>query len=96
MDRAKKVVILGLFLSSIMGAAFAEFFVVALTQIARELQTSIGMAQYSIAIFLIGGAVSGAFFGPISDRFGRRNPFLLAMVLVVFSSILCTLVKHDC
>ena len=88
-DWSKKKIIFGVFLSSVMGTVFAEFYIISLIQMAQELGTTDDMVQYTVAIYLMGGAFSGAFFGPISDRYGRRKPFLLALFLTSLTSCFC-------
>ncbi len=44
------------------------------------------------AIFLVGWAVGGILFGPISDRYGRKRVLLITMVLYAVSTGLCAFV----
>ncbi|MEY3337410.1 MAG: hypothetical protein RL245_402 [Pseudomonadota bacterium] len=44
------------------------------------------------AIFLVGWAVGGVLFGPISDRYGRKRVLLITMVLYAVGTALCAFV----
>jgi len=44
------------------------------------------------AIFLVGWAVGGILFGPISDRYGRKRVLLITMVLYAVGTGLCAFV----
>lgn len=49
--------------------------------------------QYVISSYLIGFGVAQLFFGPVSDRFGRRAPLLLGMTVYVAAAFACALVE---
>lgn len=44
------------------------------------------------SIFLVGWAVGGVIFGPISDRFGRRRTLMITMVLYALGTAACAFV----
>ncbi|MFM7395997.1 MAG: MFS transporter [Gammaproteobacteria bacterium] len=44
------------------------------------------------AIFLVGWAIGGVLFGPISDRYGRKRVLLITMVLYALGTVLCAFV----
>ena len=44
------------------------------------------------AIFLVGWAIGGVLFGPISDRYGRKRVLLITMVLYAVGTALCAFV----
>ncbi|THV25848.1 multidrug effflux MFS transporter [Peteryoungia ipomoeae] len=43
--------------------------------------------QYVVSAYLIGFGVAQLFYGPISDRFGRRLPMIAGLVIYVLSSL---------
>ena len=45
--------------------------------------------HYIITIYLFGYSIAQIIWGPVSDRFGRRTPLLLGLILYVVTSILC-------
>ncbi|WOC17184.1 multidrug effflux MFS transporter [Pseudochrobactrum sp. MP213Fo] len=59
-----------------------------------EIGSSLGVLtanhhQYVISIYLLGFAVSQLFYGPISDRFGRKKPLLIGIGIYVATSLAC-------
>lgn len=59
----------------------------ALPATARALDMSIGTAQLTITLYLIGLAIGQLLYGPISDRFGRRPVLLAGLSLFTFASV---------
>lgn len=43
--------------------------------------------QLTLTVYLVATAVGQAFYGPISDRFGRRLPLIVGTVVFIFASI---------
>ena len=58
---------------------------------ALDLGTSETKSQLTIAFFFIGFAVGQAFYGPISDRFGRKPIILIGLAGYVLATIGCAL-----
>jgi Na+/melibiose symporter-like transporter len=50
---------------------------------------SYGTVQLTLTLFLIGLAVCQLFYGPLSDRYGRRPLLLAGLILFVLASIAC-------
>jgi DHA1 family bicyclomycin/chloramphenicol resistance-like MFS transporter len=59
----------------------------ALPATARALHMSISTTQLTITLYLIGLAVGQLFYGPVSDRFGRRPVLLVGLTLFTAASI---------
>src|SRR6185369_8975938 len=55
-----------------MGPLAIDMYLPALPTIARELHTSESAMQVSLAVYFIGIAFGQAFYGPLSDRWGRK------------------------
>jgi MFS transporter, DHA1 family, multidrug resistance protein len=68
-----------------------DMYLPSLPAIARTYGASSGAAQTTLAAFLAGLAVGQFFYGPASDRWGRRTPILVGAVLYVAASIACAL-----
>jgi len=66
----------------------------ALTVIASDLQTTIGMSSLTLSTFLLGYALSPLCCGPLADLFGRRPVLLLGCALYVGASVLCTVAPN--
>lgn len=89
-DRGKRIwfaVILGAL--SAFGPLSMDMYLPSLPLLTRDLQTSTSLAQLSIAACLIGMAVGQLFFGPLSDRYGRRGPLLIGLMCYGAASFLC-------
>ncbi len=59
----------------------------ALPATARALHMSISTTQLTITLYLIGLAVGQLFYGPVSDRFGRRPVLLIGLTLFTVASV---------
>jgi DHA1 family bicyclomycin/chloramphenicol resistance-like MFS transporter len=62
-----------------------------LPAIAAGLGASAEAVQSSITVFLAGFAVGMLFYGPISDRYGRRTVMLTGIALFALASLACLL-----
>lgn len=51
--------------------------------------TTSSLVQLGLTASMIGLAVGQLFFGPLSDKYGRRLPLIIAMVLFLFATIGC-------
>ncbi|MEA2727378.1 MAG: transporter, family, multidrug resistance protein [Acetobacteraceae bacterium] len=66
----------------------------ALPATARALDMSIGTAQLTITLYLIGLAIGQLLYGPVSDRFGRRPVLLVGLSLFTAASIVTALAPN--
>ncbi|MDX6748670.1 multidrug effflux MFS transporter [Geminicoccaceae bacterium 1502E] len=62
----------------------------AIPALAEDLGTTLTLSQLTVTIFFFGFALGQAFWGPVSDRYGRKPAMLVGIVLYVLSSIACT------
>lgn len=85
------VVILGL-LSGI-GPLCTDFYLPALPDITRQLNATSTQTQLSLTAALLGLGLGQLFFGPLSDRIGRRRPLILSLLLFIVSSAMCALTQ---
>jgi MFS transporter, DHA1 family, multidrug resistance protein len=74
-----------------MGPLAIDMYLPALPTIARELETTAASMQVSLAVYFIGIAVGQAFYGPLSDRWGRKPALYFGLTLFVVSSAGCAL-----
>lgn len=81
------IVILGMLTA--LGPLCTDFYLPALPELARQLDTTTTLTQLSLTASLLGLGLGQLFFGPLSDRLGRRPPLLLSLVLFIASSLLC-------
>ena len=71
------------------GPLCSDFYLPALPEIASQLNTSTTLTQLSLTSALIGLGLGQLFFGPLSDRIGRKTPLLFSLLLFVLASVLC-------
>ncbi|MEK7887830.1 MFS transporter [Burkholderia contaminans] len=57
----------------------------------RELAMTQGGAEFSISAYVIGAALPVPFWGAAAERWGRRGPLLISLLLFVASSLLLAL-----
>lgn len=63
----------------------------ALPATARALGMSVGSAQLTITLYLVGLAIGQLLYGPVSDRFGRRPVLLAGLALFTAASTVTAL-----
>ena len=61
--------------------------------IARDLEASPAQVQLTLAVFFVALGIGQAFYGPISDRYGRRRPLCFGLGLYVLASAGCALAR---
>lgn len=66
----------------------------ALPATARALGMSVGSAQLTITLYLVGLAAGQLVYGPISDRFGRRPVMLAGLSLFTAASVVTALAPN--
>lgn len=60
--------------------------------IAADLETTIPVVQLSLTSYFIGIALGQLLYGPLLDRFGRKNPLYIGLLLYILSSFGCALI----
>ena len=71
------------------GPLAIDMYLPALPTIAREFGVDASVVQSSLAAYFIGIAIGQAFYGPLSDRLGRKPILYLGLALFMVSSIGC-------
>ncbi|EHP38407.1 major facilitator superfamily transporter DHA1 family protein, partial [Cupriavidus basilensis OR16] len=61
--------------------------------LAGDLGVDIGRVQLTLGTFLVGLAVGQAFYGPISDRFGRKPPLYVGLLAYALAAAGCALAR---
>ncbi len=59
------------------------------TAIAADLNTSIDRVQLSLTSYIFGISIGQIFYGPLLDRYGRKTPLYVGLVIYILSSIGC-------
>ena len=76
---------------SAIGPLTTDMYLPSLPDIARQLHASTAQAQFTISAYLIGFAVGQIFYGPVSDRHGRKPILIAALALYCIASLACSL-----
>ncbi|MFO7635550.1 MAG: Bcr/CflA family multidrug efflux MFS transporter [Caldilinea sp.] len=84
---AKLALILGTLAA--FGPLSIDMYLPALPTIAAEFGTTTAAVQQTLSAFFIGLALGQLFYGPISDRMGRRTPLLFGCAMYTIVSIGC-------
>lgn len=71
------------------GPFVTDMYLPSLPSMGGYFHTTSSMVQLGLTTSMIGLAVGQVFFGPLSDRYGRRLPLLVAMWLFIASTLLC-------
>ena len=83
--------ILLLALFTAMDAMAIDMYLPSMPAIGRGFGVSAAQVQQTLSIFLIGLAVGQAAYGPLLDRYGRRLPMLIGVVIFVAGSVVAAL-----
>ncbi|HEY7229218.1 MAG TPA: multidrug effflux MFS transporter [Pseudolabrys sp.] len=76
---------------SAVGPLTTDMYLPSLPDISRQLDASTAQVQLTISAYLIGFAVGQIFYGPISDRHGRKPVLLSAIAIYCVASLACSL-----
>ncbi len=87
----KFFIILILGLLSAIGPFSIDMYLPGFPAIAKDLHTTTAYVSLSLSSFFIGISIGQLLYGPLLDRFGRKNPLYFGLVLYVLASIGCAL-----
>ncbi|MGB2659334.1 MAG: multidrug effflux MFS transporter [Pseudolabrys sp.] len=76
---------------SAIGPLTTDMYLPSLPDIAWQLDASTPQVQFTISAYLIGFAIGQIFYGPVSDRHGRKPVLLAAIALYCVASLVCAL-----
>ena len=94
MDKRKRLfLILILGSLSAIGPFSIDMYLPGFPSIASDLHTSVDHVAYSLSSFFIGVCAGQLLCGPLLDRFGRKRPLCIGLILYIFASIGCSLSK---
>lgn len=91
--RKQSLLILILGLLSAIGPFSIDMYLPGFLAIAANLHTSVDYVAYSLSSFFIGICAGQLLCGPLLDRFGRKKPLCVGLVLYILASIGCSLSK---
>ena len=73
------------------GPMSIDMYLPSLPRIAEDLAVGPGDVQLTLSAFFLGSAVGQLFYGPLSDRFGRRSMLIGGIALYIVTSAFCAL-----
>lgn len=76
------------------GPMSIDMYLPALPTLQKDLLATHGQAQLTLSAFLFGLAFGQLFYGPLTDRIGRKKPLYFGLSLYVLASIGCALVQN--
>lgn len=68
-----------------------DMYLPAFPSIAKSLNTDISQVALSLTSYFIGISIGQLFYGPITDKFGRKKPLIFGLSLFLLASIGCAL-----
>ena len=68
-----------------------DMYLPAVPSMGSDLAASTASVQMTVAVFIFGIGSGQLLFGPLSDRFGRRAPVLIGVLLYVVATVGCSL-----
>ena len=78
-------------LLTVLGPASMDLYLPVLPALSRDLGSSTSSAQLTMTTCLLGLALGQVVAGPVSDRYGRRRPLIVGLVIFAVASALCAL-----
>lgn len=78
-----------LMMLSLITAISVDMYLPAMPGIVKTFNTSEHLVQLSLVIFMIGGAVGQLFYGPFSDKYGRRPVIMVGLVIYLIATTMC-------
>ncbi len=85
------VLILGVL--SAIGPFSIDMYLPGFPDIAKDLHTTVAEVAFSLSSFFIGISVGQFLYGPLLDRFGRKNPLYAGLALYLLASALCAMAR---
>lgn len=86
--------IVALAVLAMVGSVSTDMYLAGLPRVRIDLHTTTEAVQLTLSLFMVGMAVGQLFWGPLSDRVGRRRPLLVAVSLFVLSSAVAPLAPN--
>ena len=85
---SKLFLVLLLGVLSAFGPFVVDLYLSSLPQLASFFETSASMTQLTLTTAMIGLAVGQLLLGPLSDKFGRKIPLIISLVIYIISTVL--------
>lgn len=86
-SRFSLILLLGLL--SALGPFSIDMYLPGFPVIANDLNTSVDRVSYSLSSYFVGVCAGQMLWGPLLDRFGRKRPLYIGLVIYIFASLGC-------
>ncbi len=90
-QRQHFIIILVLGSLTAIGPFSIDMYLPAFPEIAQNLKTNAAQVGLSLTTFFAGIAAGQLIYGPLIDRYGRKKPLVIGLVIYVLASLLCAL-----
>lgn len=71
-----------------------DMYLPSLLSIGDYFNTDMGRVQFTLTAFMIGFAVGQIFYGPFSDKYGRKPVLLISLVIYIVGTLICLLAAN--
>ena len=88
-QNSKGFILVFLGLLSAFGPFVMDMYLPTLPAMSDFFQTTSSRVQLGLTTSMVGLAIGQLIFGPLSDKYGRRSPLLIAMALFLISTVGC-------
>jgi len=88
-ERPSRILFAVLTLLVAFGPLSTDLYLPSLPGLVRVFETDVATVQLTLSLYLLAFAVAQLFYGPLSDRFGRRPVVLIGIALFTVASLLC-------
>ncbi|MCK5425401.1 MAG: multidrug effflux MFS transporter, partial [Emcibacter sp.] len=85
------IVVILLTMLTALGPITTDLYLPALPSIQAFFQTDVPTVQLTLSVYLVVFALCQIFYGPLSDRFGRKPVILFGTLIYLFGSVVCVL-----
>lgn len=86
---SKLYVLIVIGIVSAFGPFVTDFYLPALPVLAGYFDTTASLVQLSLTFSMVGLAVGQLIIGPLSDKYGRKKPLMISLVVFCFSTLGC-------
>src|SRR6195952_5890650 len=90
-NKTLRLIILGLMTA--IGPFSIDMYLPGFPAIAKDLHTTVEHVALSLSSFFIGISFGQLLYGPLLDRFGRKNPLYFGLSLYIIASVGCAMAK---
>ena len=87
LNKSQFIIVLILALLTALEPFSIDLYLPSFLEISEYFNTSMSNVQISLSIFLGGFAIGQLFWGPLADKYGRKKPILLSLVIFTIASI---------